>query len=286
MGACGDGAGGAGEQQEDARLHDATRSSTSWLAGARSDDARLRTRRDPDEGPRRRATGASTDYEARGGYAALKKILAEKITPEDIIADLKKSALRGRGGAGFPTGLKWSFMPRQFPGAKYLVCNSDEGEPGHLQGPRPAALQPARGDRGHDHRRLRDGRHARATTTSTARSGRSTSSCEEALAEAHAAGYIGKNILGSDSPSSCTRTTATAPTSAARRPRCSSRSRARRAMPRFKPPFPASYGLYGKPTTINNTETFAAVPWIVQQRRRRASSRSASRTTAAPRSSR
>src|SRR5688572_25748271 len=70
------------------------------------------------------------DYEARGGYAALRKILSEKITPEQIIAEVKHSALRGRGGAGFPTGLKWSFMPRQFPGPKYLICNSDEGEPG------------------------------------------------------------------------------------------------------------------------------------------------------------
>src|SRR5262245_2647816 len=70
------------------------------------------------------------DYVKRGGYSALKKILAEKIAPDVLIGELKKSALRGRGGAGFPTGLKWSFMPRQFPGAKYLVCNSDEGEPG------------------------------------------------------------------------------------------------------------------------------------------------------------
>ena len=70
------------------------------------------------------------DYVARGGYEALKKILAEKIPPDQVIAEVKKSALRGRGGAGFPTGLKWSFMPRQFQGEKYLVCNSDEGEPG------------------------------------------------------------------------------------------------------------------------------------------------------------
>src|SRR2546430_16359411 len=70
------------------------------------------------------------DYVGRGGYSALKKILAEKTPPETVIAEVKKSALRGRGGAGFPTGLKWSFMPRQFPGAKFLVCNSDEGEPG------------------------------------------------------------------------------------------------------------------------------------------------------------
>src|SRR2546422_11417669 len=70
------------------------------------------------------------DYVERGGYSALKKILAEKTPPESLIAEVKKSALRGRGGAGFPTGLKWRFMPRQFSGAEYLVCNSDEGEPG------------------------------------------------------------------------------------------------------------------------------------------------------------
>src|SRR3982074_2877200 len=70
------------------------------------------------------------DYVKRGGYSALKKLLAEKTSPETLIGEIKRSALRGRGGAGFPSGLKWSFMPRQFPGAKYLVCNSDEGEPG------------------------------------------------------------------------------------------------------------------------------------------------------------
>ena len=70
------------------------------------------------------------DYVARGGYAQLRRILEEKIPQEQVIADVKASGLRGRGGAGFPTGLKWSFMPRQFPGQKYLVCNSDEGEPG------------------------------------------------------------------------------------------------------------------------------------------------------------
>ena len=69
------------------------------------------------------------DYEAREGYAALRRILREKITPDAVIAEVKKSALRGRGGAGFPTGLKWSFMPKQYAGPKYVVCNSDEGEP-------------------------------------------------------------------------------------------------------------------------------------------------------------
>ena len=70
------------------------------------------------------------DYVARGGYAVLKKILAEQTPADEIIAEMKLSSLRGRGGAGFPTGLKWSFMPRAYPGQKYLVCNTDEGEPG------------------------------------------------------------------------------------------------------------------------------------------------------------
>ena len=68
-------------------------------------------------------------YQARGGYQALRRILDSKMTQDDLIAEVKGSGLRGRGG-GFPTGLKWSFMPRNFPGDKYVVCNSDEGEPG------------------------------------------------------------------------------------------------------------------------------------------------------------
>ena len=137
------------------------------------------------------------DYEARGGYSALKKIVTEKIAPEQIIADLKKSALRGRGGAGFPTGLKWSFMPRQYPGAKYLVCNSDEGEPGtfkdrdimrynpHIVIEGMAIAAYAMGIKvGYNYI------HGEIWET--------FERMEEALAEARAAGYIGANILGSD----------------------------------------------------------------------------------------
>jgi NADH-quinone oxidoreductase subunit F len=112
------------------------------------------------------------DYEARGGYQALRKILAEKITPDQVIAEVKKSALRGRGGAGFPTGLKWSFMPKNYPGQKYMVCNSDEGEPGVkdrdiLRYNRTASSR-------HGDRRLRDRVDGRLNS-STARSGTSTS---------------------------------------------------------------------------------------------------------------
>jgi NADH-quinone oxidoreductase subunit F len=202
------------------------------------------------------------DYEARGGYQALKKIVDERIPPEAVIAELKKSALRGRGGAGFPTGLKWSFMPRTFPGQKYLVCNSDEGEPGTFK----------------DRDILRYNPHA--VIEGMAIAGYAIGATvgynyihgeifevydrfEEALEEARAAGYLGKNILGAGVEFElhahhgygayiCGEETALLES-----------LEGKKGQPRFKPPFPASFGLYGKPTTINNTETFAAVPWII-----------------------
>ena len=202
------------------------------------------------------------DYQARGGYAALKKILADKITPEAVIAEMKKSALRGRGGAGFPTGLKWSFMPRQFPGTKYLVCNSDEGEPGTFK----------------DRDIMRYNPHILIEGMAIAAYAMGTpvgynyihgeiwdvyERMEEAVAEARAAGYLGQHILGSEfnfelfnhhgfGAYICGEETALLES-----------LEGKKGQPRFKPPFPASYGVYGKPTTINNTETFAAVPWII-----------------------
>jgi NADH-quinone oxidoreductase subunit F len=202
------------------------------------------------------------DYEARGGYQGLKKILAEKIAPDAVIAEVKKSALRGRGGAGFPSGLKWSFMPRTFPGQKYLVCNSDEGEPGTFK----------------DRDILRYNPHVVIEGMIIA--GYATGASvgynyihgeiwevyerfEQALEEARAAGYLGANILGSGFAFQlhahhgygayiCGEETALLES-----------LEGKKGQPRFKPPFPASFGLYGKPTTINNTETFAAVPWII-----------------------
>src|SRR5262245_23168437 len=137
------------------------------------------------------------DYVKRSGYSAWKKVLREKIPPETLVAEVKKSALRGRGGAGFPTGLKWSFMPRQFPGAKYLVCNSDEGEPGTFK----------------DRDILRYNPHSVIEGMAIAAYAMGISvgynyihaeiwdvyeRFEEALREAYTAGYLGRNILGSD----------------------------------------------------------------------------------------
>jgi NADH-quinone oxidoreductase subunit F len=202
------------------------------------------------------------DYEARGGYQALRKILSNNIAPADIIADLKKSALRGRGGAGFPTGLKWSFMPRQFPGAKYLVCNSDEGEPGTFKDRDILRYNPHIVIEG-----MAIGAYAMGIPVGYnyihGEIWDVYERFEQALEEARAAGYLGDKILGSEfnfqlhayhgyGAYICGEETALLES-----------LEGKKGQPRFKPPFPASFGLYGKPTTINNTETFAAVPWII-----------------------
>jgi NADH-quinone oxidoreductase subunit F len=202
------------------------------------------------------------DYEARGGYSALKKIIAEKIPPEQVVNELKKSSLRGRGGAGFPTGLKWSFMPRQFPGQKYLVCNSDEGEPGTFKDRDILRYNPHILIEG-----MIIGGYAMGITVGYnyihGEIWDVYERFEEALEEARAAGYLGDKILGADFSFQlhahhgfgayiCGEETALLES-----------LEGKKGQPRFKPPFPASFGLYGKPTTINNTETFAAVPWII-----------------------
>src|SRR5947208_1639803 len=135
------------------------------------------------------------DYVERGGYSALRKILAEKTPPETLIAELKKSALRGRGGAGFPTGLKWSFMPRQFPGAKFLVCNSDEGEPGTFKDRDILRYNPHALIEG----MVIAGYACGATVGYNYIHGeiwKEYEIFERALAEAREAGFLGTNILG------------------------------------------------------------------------------------------
>jgi len=202
------------------------------------------------------------DYEARGGYKALKKIIAGKLPPDQVVNEVKKSALRGRGGAGFPTGLKWSFMPRQYTGQKYLVCNSDEGEPGTFK----------------DRDILRYNPHS--VIEGMVIAGYATGSTvgynyihgeiwdvyeifEQALAEARAAGYVGRNILGSDLDFELHAHHGWGAYICGEETGMLESLEGKKGMPRFKPPFPASFGLYGKPTTINNTETFATVPWII-----------------------
>ena len=201
------------------------------------------------------------DYVQRGGYAQLKRILNDKITPEQVIAEMKASSLRGRGGAGFPTGLKWSFMPRQFPGQKYLVCNSDEGEPGTFKDRDIIRYNPHALIEG-----MAIGAYAMGISVGYnyihGEIWADYDRFEEALEEARAAGMLGDKIAGSEfnfqmhafhgyGAYICGEETALLES-----------IEGKKGQPRFKPPFPASFGLYGKPTTINNTETFAAVPFV------------------------
>jgi NADH-quinone oxidoreductase subunit F len=207
------------------------------------------------------------DYEARGGYAALRKILGkdggEGLTQDQVIATVKESGLRGRGGAGFPTGLKWSFMPRQFPGQKYLVCNSDEGEPGTCKDRDIMMYNP---------HTVIEGMAIAAYAMGISQGYNYIHGeifqvyerFEEALEEARAAGYLGDNIMGSGFNFQLNASHGFGAYICGEETALLESLEGKKGQPRFKPPFPASFGLYGKPTTINNTETFAAVPWIIR----------------------
>ena len=204
-----------------------------------------------------------SEYEKRGGYAALRKIISERITPDAVIAELKKSSLRGRGGAGFPTGLKWSFMPRQFPGAKYVVCNSDEGEPGTCKDRDILRYNPHSVIEG----MIIAGYAMGATAGYNYIHGEIWAvyeRYEEALEEARKAGYLGKGILGSDFSYELYAHPGYGAYICGEETALLESLEGKKGQPRFKPPFPASFGLYGKPTTINNTETCATVPWIIR----------------------
>jgi NADH-quinone oxidoreductase subunit F len=202
-------------------------------------------------------------YEKRGGYQALKRILGEKLTQDQIIAEVKASVLRGRGGAGFPTGLKWSFMPRAFPGDKYVVCNTDEGEPGTFKDVDILRYDP---------HAVIEGMIIAGYSVGAARGYNYIHGeifeiyerFEAALAEAKAAGYLGQNILGSGFNFELNAHHGWGAYICGEESALLESIEGKKGQPRFKPPFPASFGLYGKPTTINNTETFASIPFILR----------------------
>ena len=202
------------------------------------------------------------NYLKVGGYQALRKILTEKMTSEAIIAEVKSSGLRGRGGAGFPTGLKWSFMPRNYQGDKYLVCNSDEGEPGTFKDRDIMRFNP---------HILIEGM-AIAAYAMGIKVGynyvhgeifEAYERMEAAGEEARAMGYMGNNILGSDFNFELHNHLGYGAYICGEETALLESIEGKKGQPRFKPPFPASFGLYGKPTNINNTETFASIPYII-----------------------
>jgi NADH-quinone oxidoreductase subunit F len=204
-------------------------------------------------------------YRKIGGYEVWERILREKTPREQIIEEVKASGLRGRGGAGFPTGLKWSFMPRNAPGQKYVVCNSDESEPGTC----------------HDRDILRYNPHALiegmaiggyamgATVGYNYIRGEFLAEpvprFEAALQEAYAAGLLGRNLLGSGVDFDLYSFVGAGAYICGEETALLESLEGKQGRPRFKPPFPANFGLYGKPTTINNTQSYASVPTILRK---------------------
>ena len=203
-------------------------------------------------------------YLKSGGYQALKKILNNKMSPTDVIEQVKASGLRGRGGAGFPTGLKWSFMPGNAVGQKYLVCNSDESEPGTCKDRDILRFNPHALVEG----MMIAGYAIGATVGYNYMRGEFMDEpairFEAALKEAYEAGYLGQDILGSGVNFELYGTLGAGAYICGEETALLESLEGKKGQPRYKPPFPANYGLYGKPTTINNTESLASVPAIMR----------------------
>jgi NADH-quinone oxidoreductase subunit F len=204
-------------------------------------------------------------YSKIGGYEAWKKILAEKTPRDQIIEAVKASGLRGRGGAGFPTGTKWSFMPRNLPMQKYVVCNSDESEPGTCHDRdilryNPHSLIEGMAIGGYAMNATVGYNYIRGEFL-----GEPVPRFEAALAEAYAAGLLGKNIHGSGIDFDLHTFIGAGAYICGEETALLESLEGKQGKPRFKPPFPASFGLYGAPTTVNNTQSFASVPTILRK---------------------
>ena len=202
-------------------------------------------------------------YRSRGGYGALEKVLRE-MSPERLIDEIKASGLRGRGGAGFPTGMKWGFVPKDNPKPKYVVCNADESEPGTFK----------------DRLLIEKDPHAIVEGTIIAAYAIQSHTAfiyirgelvfgakvlERAIDEATAAGYLGKNILGSGYDIDLILHRGAGAYICGEETGLLSSLEGGKGWPKVKPPFPATHGLFGCPTVVNNVETLASLPWIVEQ---------------------
>ena len=204
-------------------------------------------------------------YEKRGGYEAWRRALAGELTAGEILETVKASGLRGRGGAGFPTGLKWSFMPRDCEQPSYLVCNSDESEPGTC----------------HDRDILRYNPHALIEGMALGAFamgatvgynyirgeflGEPVPRFLDALEEARAAGLIGRGLGAAGIHFELHPFVGAGAYICGEETGLLESLEGKPGKPRFKPPFPAQSGLYGRPTTVNNTQTLACVPAIVEK---------------------
>jgi NADH-quinone oxidoreductase subunit F len=204
-------------------------------------------------------------YRRCGGYQAWEKILREKPAPTAIIEEVKASGLRGRGGAGFPTGVKWSFMLNSPAGQRYVVCNSDESEPGTCHDRDILRYNPHSVIEG-----MAIGGYAMGATVgyNYIRGeflAEPVPRFEEALREAYAAGLLGRNIQGSGVDFDLHAVVGAGAYICGEETALLESIEGKQGRPRFKPPFPASFGLYGRPTTINNAQSFASVPSILRK---------------------
>jgi len=200
-------------------------------------------------------------YVERGGYAALK--MALEMGAEQIVETVKSSGLRGRGGAGFPTGLKWSFMPKDANKPHYLLCNADESEPGTFKDRELIRWDP--------HQLIEGcliGAHAiRAQHVYIYCRGEffeTNQVLARAVEDAYAKGYIGKDIMGSGNDIELTVHQGAGAYICGEETGLMNSLEGKRGLPRIKPPFPAAVGAFGMPTTINNVETLAAIPHIIK----------------------
>ena len=206
-------------------------------------------------------TGSLTDYERTGGYQALRKVLG-KIVPAEVTATVTKSGLRGRGGAGFPTGIKWGFLPKDYQGPRYLCCNADESEPGTFKDRQLMERDPHQVLEGMAIASYAIGAESsyiyiRGEFTLGAKI------LDRAIEEARAAGYLGKNIWGTGVTLEIYVHRGAGAYICGEETALLESLEGKRGLPRVKPPFPATHGLYGKPTVVNNVETLANLPYII-----------------------
>jgi NADH-quinone oxidoreductase subunit F len=202
-------------------------------------------------------------YLQNGGYQALEKAL-KQMTPESIIDEVKKSSLRGRGGAGFPTGMKWSFVPKDSPKPKYVICNADESEPGSCKDRPLMEMDPHQLIEGI----IIAGRAINAHNGFIYIRGEYRyvlDIVEAAITEAYARGYLGKNILDTGFDFDLLIHTGAGAYECGEESALMESLEGKRGYPRIKPPFPAIVGLYGCPTIINNVESLSSVPAIIME---------------------
>lgn len=202
------------------------------------------------------------EYRERGGYEALRRVLCE-MTPQEVIAEIQRSGLRGRGGAGFPTGMKWSFAAKESDPVKFVVCNADEGDPGAFMDRSVLEGDPHRVLEGMTIAGYAIGArfgivYVRAEYPLAVRR------VKEAIAAAQKAGFLGRRILGSPYSFEIIVKEGAGAFVCGEETALIASVEGRRGMPRRRPPYPAQSGLWGHPTVINNVETLANVPWIIR----------------------